>query len=602
LPLLFCFCLLANAQDALRVEPPYWWAGMQNKELQLLVKGDNISTYDVALSSKKVKLVKVNKAESPNYLFLDLMLSEGTTAESFTIDFTKKGSKKISYIYELKARNQKQTAFVDQSDIIYLITPDRFANGDEKNDSVAGMMEPGNRSFHSGRHGGDLQGVINKLDYLENLGVTSLWLNPVVENNMPAYSYHGYAITDYYKVDPRYGSNALYRELSQKLHERKMKLIIDMVFNHCGLEHWWMKDAPFADWIHDTGNYQETNHAIAAFSDPYAATTDLQRMERGWFVPSMPDLNHGNPFMANYLIQNSIWWVEDANLDGIRMDTYPYNDPSVMQQWTARVRKEYPNIYLLGETWVTNEATEAYWGPQKNGSTFNSGLTSITDFPLCEAVKKGFAKDGDVKILYETLSRDFLYGNSFSNTTFVDNHDMDRLFFSLGKDVDRLNLAMTFLLTTRGIPQLYYGTEILMDKAGHHGDIRQDFDGGWTADTRNAFDRANLTPEESKAFDHVQKLNLLRKNNATLQAGSLKHFMPEANVYAYCREKDGERIMIFLNNADATSTIKLSRFQEVINGFNTGSDMLTGEKYEMLDALVLKPKSSLILKLSEINN
>ncbi len=556
LPLLFCLGFIAMAQDALRVEPPYWWAGMQNKELQLMVKGENISSYEVSLSTKKVKLVKVNKAESPNYLFLDLMLNGDAKAHAFTIDFKKSGAKKISYTYELKARSPKQNAFVNQSDVIYLITPDRFANGNPANDTVEGMMESGNRTFHGGRHGGDLEGIISKLDYLENLGVTSLWLNPVVENNMPAYSYHGYAITDYYKVDPRYGSNALYRELSHKLHDRKMKLIIDMVFNHCGLEHWWMKDAPFADWVHDAENYQQTNHAIAAFSDPYASASDLKQMERGWFVPSMPDLNHGNPFMANYLIQNSIWWVEDANLDGIRMDTYPYNDPKMMQKWTARLRAEYPEIFLLGETWVANEAVEAYWGPQKNSTSFNTGLTSITDFPLCEAVKKGFAKDGDVKVVYEALSRDFLYGNPFSNTTFVDNHDMDRLFFSLGKDVDRLNLAMTFLLTTRGIPQLYYGTEVLMDKAGHHGDIRQDFDGGWTSDERNAFDRSGLTAEEGKAFDHIQKLLTLRKNSATLQSGKLKHFVPEANVYAYCREGEGEKLLVLLNNADAESTVK----------------------------------------------
>lgn len=597
------FTNTAEAQNALQVEPPNWWVGMKNQSLQLLVRGENISGSEVKISSKDVELVRVHQAESPNYIFLDLMISNNAKPQSFKIDLKKSGAKKTSYQYDLKVKSTGIISPVDQSDIIYLITPDRFVNGNTENDSVEGMMEVSNREFHGGRHGGDIEGIISKLDYLQNLGVTSLWLNPVLENDMPEYSYHGYAITDYYKVDPRYGSNDLYIELSSQLEKRGMKLIIDMVFNHCGLEHWWMQDAPFTDWVHNPNSYEVTNHAIAAFSDPYATTTDLTQMEEGWFVPSMPDLNHNNSFMSNYLIQNSIWWVETASLDGIRMDTYPYNKPELMQEWTQRLKNEYPDFFLLGETWVGDESIEAYWAPKKPGTVgFSSGLTSTTDFPLCYAIQNAFKRDGNIKGLYETLSKDFVYDLPFSNTTFVDNHDMDRVFFTLGKDLDKFNLAMTFLMTTRGIPQLYYGTEILMDRNDKHGDIRQDFPGGWSTDATNSFELNNLTDDQKKAFTHVQKLLQLRKSNPILQSGSLKHYAPQNNVYVYCRDLEDQKLLIIMNNNTIESTLKLSRFKEVLNGYTLGTDMLTDKKWDLNSELILDANSSLILTLSEINN
>ncbi|MFY0600385.1 MAG: glycoside hydrolase family 13 protein [Cyclobacteriaceae bacterium] len=601
--LFFGVCFQANSQNELRVEPPNWWVGMENQELQLMIGGMELSVEDVKISSRDVELIKANQAENPNYVFLDLKIRKNAKAQDFKISFKNKDSKKVVLNYELKQRDTESIVPVGQEDIIYLITPDRFVNGNPNNDSSTEMMESYNREFHGGRHGGDLEGIISKLDYLQDLGVTSLWLNPVLENDMPEYSYHGYAITDYYKVDPRYGSNEIYKDLSQKLHDRGMKLVIDMVFNHCGLEHWWMKDAPFSDWVHDVESYQVTNHAISAFSDPYASKSDLVQMERGWFVPSMPDLNHGNPFMEKYLIQNSIWWIEFAGLDGIRMDTYPYNDPQVMQNWTKAVLAEYPGFFLLGETWVGDESLEAHWAPKKAGTAgFNTGLTSVTDFPLCYAIHNAFKEDGDIKKLYETLSKDFLYDLPFANTTFADNHDMDRIYYTLGKDVDRFNMAMTFLMTTRGIPQLYYGTEILLDRNDKHGDIRQDFPGGWPDDTRDAFEVENLTEDERKAFEHLQKLMNFRKSNKVVQEGDLKHFAPKDNVYVYCRDLQDQKLLIIMNNKTTESTLELTRFKEVLNGYNIGTDVLSEERLELSDELLLKPKSSLILQLSEINN
>jgi glycosidase len=599
----FFFAVPLLGQTVERVEPPHWWAGMAHTELQLLIQGDSISEANVrVIGGKRVELVNVHRAESPNFLFLDLNL-EGAKPQTFKIEVRKTGSKPLTYIYELKEKRIENIVSVDQSDVIYLITPDRFVNGDQSNDEIQGMKEGLNRAFHGGRHGGDLEGIISRLDYLDALGVTSLWLNPVLENDMPEYSYHGYAITDFYNTDMRYGSNQKYIELSEALHQRGMKLIMDMVFNHCGLEHWWMTDMPFSDWIHDAEDYRITNHTIATISDPYAVQSDRALMEQGWFVPSMPDLNHENPYLANYLIQNSIWWIQSAGLDGIRMDTYPYNNASVMQQWTQRVLLEYPDFFLLGETWVGDAATESYWAPKPGvNNTFNSGLTSTTDFPLCYAIHNAFKENGDVRGIYETLAKDFLYGHPANNTVFIDNHDMDRIFHTLGYDVDRLNLAMTFLLTTRGIPQIYYGTEILMQQFDKHGDIREDFPGGWQDDLKNAFEMENLSADERRAFEHIQQLLNYRKTNPVLQYGALKHFIPKDNLYVYTREYQGKKTMIFINNTTAACTLDMDTFRAELNGFTQGTNPLSGETFNLSQGIQMEPLSSLILELTEMNN
>ncbi|HCX23233.1 MAG: alpha-amlyase [Flammeovirgaceae bacterium] len=587
------------AQKVSRVEPPNWWAGMNNPNLQIMLYGENLKGASVTIDAEGVDLVRINEAESPNYMFLDLKIGKEAPSQTFDIKIkSKSGKMKVSY--ELKTRSEKTSETVDASDVVYLLTPDRFANGDPSNDTVKGMKEVADRSFRGGRHGGDLTGVLSKLDYLDDLGITAIWLNPVVENDMPKYSYHGYAITDYYKVDPRYGSNEQYVELANELHARDMKLVIDLVFNHCGLSHWWMVDMPYSDWVHDHDTYGNSNYQLAVESDPYSSTSDLNKMEKGWFVPTMPDLNQDNPMMANYLIQNSIWWIEYAHLDGIRMDTHPYNSKEVMKQWTERVHEEYPGFYLLGETWVGDPALEAYWAPKAtNPNGFESGLTSITDFPICYAMHNAFKEDGDVWRLYETLGKDFLYKEPMTNTIFPDNHDMDRFYHTIGNDVNRFNTAMTFTMTTRGIPQLFYGTEILMEKFGDHGDLREDFPGGWEGDSQNAFDFEELTETQRIAFDHLRKLLNYRKESKALQYGTLKHFMPNDNVYVYNRMYEDENVLVILSNNDAEVELDLVRFKEILEGYEGGLNVMTGESVILKDSLLVAPESSLIIELSK---
>ena len=590
--------VMAEAQKIDRVEPAFWWAGMQYDELQLLVYGKGISELQPEINYKGVELVKVHQAENSNYLFLDLKISPDAVAGNFPIVFKKGRKMAARYDYALKERSEGKPNQIGGSDVVYLITPDRFKNGDPSNDDVKGMQEKSNRQDKDGRHGGDLAGVISAIDYMHDLGITAVWLNPVLENDMENTSYHGYSTTDYYKVDPRYGSNEQYRQLADELHKKDMKLIMDMIFNHCGLEHWWMKDLPFKDWINDYPDYDVTNHAIGAVSDPYAAEVDLDLLTRGWFVPTMPDLNHDNPFMATYLIQNSIWWIEYAGLDGIRMDTYPYNSKEMMVEWVERVYKEYPGFFLLGETWVGDPATEAFWaGKAMDDKTYNSKLYSITDFPMCYAIHNAFRPDGNVQALYDGLSKDFLYHTPELNTIFADNHDMDRFYHTIEKDLDKFKNAMTFLLTTRGVPQLYYGTEILMEKFGPHGDLREDFPGGWQGDSRNAFTSSGRTEKENEAFDYLKKLLNWRKNSKAVHAGSLKHFTPQDNVYVYNRKAAGESVLVIINNKAEHSEIDMTRYQEVLKDYTGAVDVVSGKALDSLNNIKVEGNSSLVLEL-----
>lgn len=584
-----------------RVEPLSWWTGMKDPNLQLMVYGQNISSTTVAMNYPGVEVVKVHPAENKNFLFIDLLIKPEAKPGNVVINFNYDKKKKLVYNFELKERDKNRvTNVIDQNDIIYLVTPDRFVNGNPNNDAVTGLKEGKNRSFHGGRHGGDIEGVLSKINYMDDLGVTALWLNPVLENDMKEYSYHGYATTDYYKVDPRYGTNELYKKLGDDLHAKDMKLIMDMVFNHCGLEHWWMKDMPFADWVHDYPDYKITNYSISSLSDPHAAESDQKQMERGWFVSQMPDLNHDNPFMATYLIQNSIWWVEYAGLDGIRMDTYPYNKKEFMSEWAKKVHDEYPSLYLVGETWVENEALEALWsnrGPSYKGE-FNSNMNSMTDFPLCFAMHKAFKKEGSMFELYRVLSQDFVYYDAALNKTFADNHDMDRIFSVMDEDINKFKLAMTFFLTTRGIPQLYYGTEILMKGRGDHGIIREDFPGGWTEDTRNAFSASGRTDAENEAFDHIQKLLKWRRSSEAFNNGHLKHFIPFDNVYVYNQKSDKESVVVIINNSDKSVKPDMSRFGEILKGYDGATELLTNKKIVNLNEVEIDANTSMVLVLN----
>jgi len=493
-----------------RIEPPFWWAGMTSPDLQLLVYGENISELVPEITYDGVTVKRVQKVESPNYLFVDLKITGEAKPGTIRINFKKDGKKGTTFNYQLLARQEgsaDRQGFTN-SDVLYVITPDRFVNGNPDNDNVEGMPEQANREDPNGRHGGDIQGIQNSLDYISNLGFTAIWVNPVLENNMSEVSYHGYSTTDYYKVDARYGSNLEYQKLSEVAQEKGIKLIMDMITNHCGSSHWWMSDLPNSDWINFDNKFVPTNHKKPVTQDPYGSEYDFNRFVEGWFAETMPDLNHRNPLVARYLIQNTIWWIEYGNLAGIRMDTYPYNDKDFMTAWTCDVMEEYPNFNITGEEWHTNPLIVGYW-QKDNLQGYESCLPSLLDFPLQNALVNGLtAKDGDgFNQTYEMLANDHFYADPNNFVVFPDNHDMNRFFTEVGEDMDLFKLGVAYLLTIRGIPHFYYGTELLYTNAeeGNHGLIRKDFAGGWSGDEASAFTGVGLTDQQKEAMRYMKK-------------------------------------------------------------------------------------------------
>jgi len=477
------------------LEPAFWWADMQNPNLQLLVHGENISELVPELTYPGVSIKKINKVENPNYLFVDLELAKDVKAGSFDILFKKGKKTKVKYNYQLKERRNasaERKSFTP-ADVMYLITPDRFANGNPGNDNVEGLLEGLDREEKNGRHGGDIQGIIDHLDYIADMGFTSIWSTPLLENRQTT-SYHGYAITDFYNIDARIGTNEDYRKLSKLGKDKGIGIIMDIVLNHCGSGHWWMKDIPTKDWINNEGNFTSCTHKRTTVQDQYASKEDLKQFSDGWFVKSMPDLNQRNEFMANYLIQNTIWWIEYADLYGLRVDTYPYSDADFLREWNLRVLAEYPNLNIVGEEWSTNPAIVSYWQKAKvNKNGYDSNLPSLMDFPLQNALVEGLTQEdtwgtGLIR-LYEMLVNDVQYPDPNNLVIFPDNHDMARIFNQLNKDYNLYQMAMTYFLTMRGIPQIYYGTEVLAnsDAGGDHGLLRMDFPGGWEGDKVNAF-------------------------------------------------------------------------------------------------------------------
>ena len=597
--------LNVSAQKLERVEPMFWWAGMKSPELQLLVYGENISVTDVELEYPGVNLVAVTKVKSPNYLFIDLKLAKNVQPGSFEIKFKQKGKVVQTYLYELKEREKNsanRTGF-NNSDVIYLITPDRFVNGNTDNDWVEGMKEHPDRTDKDGRHGGDIQGIINSLDYLQKMGFTAVWLNPVLENNMTEVSYHGYSTTDFYKVDPRYGTNEEYRKLNDELDKRGMKLIMDMIFNHCGSEHWWMDDVPMTDWINNYPDYKITNHRHIANQDPHASEFDKAAMVDGWFVPTMPDLNQRNPFMKKYLIQNSIWWVEFVGLEGIRQDTWPYPDKDMMAEWTKRMLEEYPNFNIVGEEWSMNPAMVSYWQKDKfNADGYKCYLPSLMDFPLQNAVSKAFTTEeswgeGMIKI-YEAIANDFQYPHPDNLVIFPDNHDMARFYVQIGEDIDLLKMGLAFFLTTRGIPQIYYGTEILMrHEGGEHGKIRADFPGGWAGDKINAFTGEGLTDSQKETQKYISTIQNWRKNKTVIHSGKLMHFVPEDAVYTYFRYNENEAVMVILNKNESEKELGTDRFKEILSKYSKGKEIITSTEVTNLSKITVPAKSAMIIEL-----
>lgn len=609
LPLFLTLPFLGVAQSKAttiqRVEPAFWWVGMKNTDLQLMIYGPNISTLQPVITYQGVRIDQITKVQSPNYLFINLTITDNQKPANFDIDFQKDGKSITKYNYKLLAR---ETGSADRqgftnADVMYLITPDRFVNGDPSNDNVTSLAEKANRAFEGGRHGGDIAGLTKSLDYIKDLGFTAVWVNPVLENNQPEYSYHGYSTTDFYKVDPRFGTNEDYAKFSKTAKDKGIKLIMDMIVNHCGSGHWWMNDLPTADWINFNNNFVPTNHRKTTIQDPYVADVDYRQFVDGWFVKSMPDLNQRNPLLAKYLIQNSIWWIEYAGLSGIRMDTYPYPDKDFMTNWTCQIINEYPNFNIVGEEWYGNPTIVAFWQRGKeNPNGYVSCLPSLMDFPMQDALWQALdanADDGSWNALYDILAFDFQYADPYNLVVFPDNHDMSRFYAIVGEDINYLKLGLTYIMTTRGVPQLYYGTEILMTSPVERNDglIRADFPGGWQGDKVNAFTGAGLSAQQQEAKAFVKKLLNWRKNATVIHTGKLKHYIPENGVYVYFRYNTDQNVMIVLNKSNQPQTLDLARFSESLNGATKGKDVISDKTITLDKTLTIPAKTPYVLVL-----
>lgn len=592
--------------DISRLEPAFWWAGMKNPELQILVYGKEIGQANVSVVTPGISVKNVVKADSPNYLFVYLDLSNAKPG-MIKLNFTQ-GKQKKTVLYELRQRASSPGLHkgFSTSDVLYLIMPDRFANGNPSNDNHKMNCCTVNvdRSKPDSRHGGDLAGLEKHLDYIYDLGFTAIWVNPILENDMPGGAYHGYAITDYYKVDSRLGTNDDFLHLVDSAHNKGLKVIMDMVFNHTGSEHLWMKDKPFNDWYNFGGKFVQTNHAKNSYYDPYASDYDKRSETDGWFVESMPDLNQRNPYLAKYLIQNSIWWIEYAGLDGIRQDTYPYADAKMMSEWNKEVYDEYPDFNIVGEAWYNYTPGVAYWqaGSKLNGK-LDSRLKTVMDFTLKLEAQKDFQVETDadngLSRIYELLGFDYMYNDPNYILTFLDNHDTDRFLPEMPSDLSIFKQAYAFLLTSRGIPQIYYGSEILMNgnKKISDGNVRKDFPGGWPDDKIDAFTKEGRTPLQNEAHDYLQRLLNWRKGNDVIAKGSLKHFYPRNGAYVYLREWQGKRVLVILNGVSHENTIPLEQYSEAIKGATSGKDVITGSTVQLKDSLKLSPRETLILEL-----
>jgi len=589
-----------------RIEPSSWWIGMNNKELQLLIYGKNIGITEPSINIPGIKITNICRTKNSNYLFLYLYISDDTKAGNYEISFflNKKNVAKANFqLFQRKQDSQIKKSFTS-SDVIYLLMPDRFSNGNPLNDATSETFEKPNRSNPNGRHGGDIEGIIDHLDYLKELGITTIWSTPLLEDNMNEYSYHTYAITDYYKIDPRYGKNEDYKRLADELHKRNMKLIFDLVTNHCGYNHWWIKDLPDSTWIHQFDKFTRTNYQVSTLYDPYASDYDKNICSNGWFDNSMPDLNQNNSHLLKYLTQNIIWWIEYAGIDGIRIDTYPYNDKIAMNELLKSIIKEYPTINIVGECWVSTPQEISYW--QKgaiNKDGYSSELPAVMDFPLMYIFHSAFNEDDSwnsgLRRFYNHFTLDFIYPNPNNILIFFENHDTPRFNELVNGDIRKTKMAYSLLLTIRGIPQIYYGTEILMrgDKNKGDGDIRRDFPGGWPNDNRNAFSEEGRTKEENELFNYVKKILNWRINNEVIHTGKTVQYLPENNIYVFFRCNDNKTVMVITNNHNTEKRkVDLSRYCQMIKNFSIGYDIITNEKIK-LDTLQIEPKTVRIIEL-----
>lgn len=604
---LLFFTVSIYAQTTIdHVEPLNWWVGMKDPAVQLMIHGNGLADCKAEIDYKGVK-IREQKGLGSNYLVIDLNISKNTVPGSFHIVFKNKKQVVATVNYELKARaaGSADRKSFDNSDFFYLIMPDRFVNGDPLNDDMPGMLEKADRSNPNGRHGGDIKGIINSLDYLKKMGVTTVWSTPLCENNMPAYSYHGYAITDLYKIDPRFGTNELYKTLVDSAHKKGMKIVMDMVFNHYGTGHWWTKDMPSKDWVNQWPEFTRSNYRAAVVSDPYASRADYDKMANGWFDVTMADFNQRNEYVAKYLIQNSIWWIEFAGLDGIRQDTYPYPDKDFMSAWMLRLNKEYPNFRVVGEAWLNNPAQLGYWmNNAGNNDGYNSHLTNVFDFPLTFAMQKAFNEnegwDTGLTRLYETLTMDVFYKNPMDMIVFADNHDIERMYPVLGS-VENTKMALAFIATTRGIPLILYGTEALLDRGNLEGDPgkRKDLPGGWRGDVTNMFTGQNLSAGQKDVYDFITKVYNWRKTNQAVQTGKLTHYIPEDGIYVYFRTGDKGSVMVLMNNNREAKNVDTKRYSENLDKYRKGTDVITGETVKKLENINVPAKTVRIIELGK---
>lgn len=614
---LFCLTLLLPVIfiiGQVNVYPTHWWVGMKNQNLQLLIHRDRVANENISMMPYPgVKLIKQTKAESPNYLIIDLTVSAATKPGKikFKIDNLQspEGMPYRIFEYELKARSRQngitRAKGVTSEDIVYLIMPDRFSNGDPSNDRVPGMLDQTlRRDTVFNRHGGDLKGVQNHLDYLQELGVTTVWLNPVIVNDMRNRTEHGYAFTNHYKVDPRIGGDGAYTELINAIHAKGMKIIQDAIYNHVGIEHFLVKDLPSKDWLHQWPAYTNTTYKEQTIFDPYAAAADKKRMVDGWFTHSMPDLNQNNPYVANFLIQHAIWTVEEYGVDGWRIDTYSYNDLAFMNRCNKALYDEFPKITLFGETWVHGVPNQSYFCENNYNIPFKSNLQATTDFQLLfygiqEALTKPFGWTEGVNKLYTTTAQDFVYKDPMRQVIFLDNHDLPRFYSILNEDTTKYKMAFAWLMTFRGIPQMYYGNEILMTgtTSPNDGYVRQDFPGGWAGDPSNKFTEAGRTAKENSIFNYIKRFAGFRKNSSAIKIGKLTQYVPENGVYVYFRHDARQTLMCVMNTDSTTSTIKMDRFAERAAGFTKAYDVATGVVFNLEQTLTVGPNYLLVMEL-----
>ena len=586
------------------LEPPFWWAGMAENKLQLMVHGKNISDLEPEFSHSGIEINQVHRLSNPNYLFIDLFLSEEAIPGEFEIIFNKEGQPKTKYNYTLLKRepDSADRQGFSPADVIYLITPDRYANGDPGNDSSSQLKEKQNRLKKGGRHGGDIQGIIDHLDYISDMGFTQVWLNPVLENDQHTYSYHGYSTTDYYNIDARFGNNELYKVLSKEAKKRGIGLVMDLILNHIGSEHWWMKDLPTIDWINNDGKFVRSNHIHESVHDPHLTESQRDLFTSGWFVETMPDLNQNYTFLANYLIQNSIWWIEYADLSGFRIDTYPYIDKIFLSIWSKRIATEYPRFNFVGEEWSSNPTMVSYWQKGSNRyDDYDSYIPSMMDFPLQEALVNGLLGKEDwnsgIVDIFRVISNDFQYGDPYNLVVFAGNHDMKRIYSQLNEQMDLYKMAMTIINTVRGIPQIYYGTEIAMSSTGDHGALRKDFPGGWPGDKVNAFTGRSLNKKELEAQNFIRKLLNWRKENIAITMGNMIHYPVENGIYVYFRSYNEALVMVIINNNKRSKTIDPGRFNEVIAEKKQGISILDNKVYDLTTKINLPGKGALILEI-----